>query len=218
MNCQYCDKTLKNKNALVQHEIRCPLNENRIHIKGNTNKGYKGNKSSNQYIKAIETGIPYIIKDSTRIKISEGNKNKVWTKERREKLSLSMKQAVINNPDSYNASNVCGRVKNIEILNEGVLVKVKGKWEYNVANYLIENNIRWTNDIKPFNYIWNDKNHLYFPDFYLIDYNLYIEVKGYQREKDLAKWKYFPEKLIVLKKDEIKLINDNKFDLMLKID
>jgi len=174
-------------------------------------------KGQNQHTKAKETGIPYIVKDSTREKISDANKKRKWKNKSREKLSNSMRQAVLNNPDSYSASNVCGRVKNIEILNEGVLVKVKGKWEYNVANYLIKNNIRWTNDIKPFNYIWNGKNHLYFPDFYLIDYNAYIEVKGYQRKKDLAKWKYFPEKLIVIKKDQIKLINDNQFDLMIEI-
>jgi len=210
MNCQYCDKTLKNKNALTQHEIRCRLNENRIHIKSNGNPGHRG---GNHYTKAKETGIPYIMSDLTRKKIADGSRNRIWTKENRENLSNSMRQAVIDNPDSYSANNVCGRVKNIEILNEGVLVKVKGKWEYNVANYLIENNIRWTNDIKPFNYIWNDKNHLYFPDFYLIDYNVYVEVKGYQRERDLAKWKHFPEKLIVLKKDEIRLINDNQFDV-----
>ena len=210
MNCQYCDKTFKNKNALAQHKIRCPSNENRIHIKSNGNPGHRG---GNHYTKAKETGIPYIMSDLTREKIADGSRNRIWTKENRENLSNSMRQAVINNPDSYSANNVCGRVKNIEILNEGVLVKVKGKWEYNVANYLIENNIRWTNDIKPFNYIWNDKNHLYFPDFYLIDYKVYVEVKGYQRERDLAKWKYFPEKLIVLKKDEIRLINDNQFDV-----
>lgn len=51
----------------------------------------------------------------------------------------------------------------------------------------------------------------YFPDFYLPNLDLYIEVKGYERERDLAKWSQFPEKLIVLKKQEIEEIKKGTF-------
>ena len=37
MNCKYCGKECKNKNSLVQHEIRCKLNPNKI------DSGNKGN-------------------------------------------------------------------------------------------------------------------------------------------------------------------------------
>jgi len=43
--CKYCGKECKNKNSLVQHEIRCKHNENRIKIvhpigNGGKTKGY----------------------------------------------------------------------------------------------------------------------------------------------------------------------------------
>ena len=53
-----------------------------------------------------------------------------------------------------------------------------------------------------FEYEWENKIHLYFPDFYLPDYDIYIEVKGYERERDRCKWKVVPN-LLVLKKKEI---------------
>lgn len=31
-NCKYCNKECKNKNSLVQHEIRCKLNPNKIQV------------------------------------------------------------------------------------------------------------------------------------------------------------------------------------------
>ena len=69
------------------------------------------------------------------------------------------------------------------------------------------------NNLKYFPYIHNEKEHLYNPDFYLPDYNIYVEVKGYYADKDLAKWKYFTEKLYVLKAAEIDAINKDKFTL-----
>lgn len=35
--CRFCGKICKNKNSLVQHEIRCKLNSNRIKCCGNKN-------------------------------------------------------------------------------------------------------------------------------------------------------------------------------------
>lgn len=37
MNCQYCGKECKNKNSLVQHEIRCNNNPNKIKSGNNGN-------------------------------------------------------------------------------------------------------------------------------------------------------------------------------------
>ncbi len=79
-----------------------------------------------------------------------------------------------------------------------------------VAKWLDENNIKWTNKIDGISYNWNGNKHLYFPDFYLIELDKYIEVKGYERERDKCKWKSL-NNLIVLKKNEINLIKQNKF-------
>lgn len=46
--------------------------------------------------------------------------------------------------------------------------------------------------------------------FYLPELDLYIEVKGYERERDLAKWKVVPN-LRVFKLKEINAIKNNTF-------
>jgi hypothetical protein len=117
-----------------------------------------------------------------------------------------MKIVVKNNPDSYSVNNVSGRAKIYE--HNGV--KLKGTWEVKIATILDKYNIKWSNDIKPFNYYWNNNWHLYFPDFYLEEYDIYIEVKGYQRDRDIEKWKVL-DNLIVIKKYDIKkiTIDDN---------
>jgi hypothetical protein len=43
------------------------------------------------------------------------------------------------------------------------------------------------------------------PDFYLIESDTYVEVKGYKTEKDEAKWNQFPKhrKLKILMKEDL---------------
>lgn len=47
----------------------------------------------------------------------------------------------------------------------------------------------------------NGKKSLYHPDFKIEGY--YIEVKGYETELDRCKWAQFPERLIILRKEQI---------------
>ena len=167
----------------------------------------------NQYTKARETGIPYIMSEETRAKKSKAtsadNKRRFSDPEYRRRHSESMKKAVLRNPDSYTASNVCGRVKVEEYNGE----KFHGKWEVEVAKWFDSNQIKWERKVPPVNYFWNDSWHLYFPDFYLPEHDVYIEVKGYETERDLAKWSALPN-LIVLKSKQIKEIRENKFVLI----
>ena len=67
-----------------------------------------------------------------------------------------------------------------------------------------ENNIRWNKNLIGYKYIHQNKERLYFPDFFLKEYNLYIEVKGYETDKDISKWSQFSFKLEIIKKNEIK--------------
>ena len=59
MICKYCGKECKNKNSLVQHEIRCKQNPNRIEYSGYAAKKFNqiGHKGHNQYTKAKELGL-----------------------------------------------------------------------------------------------------------------------------------------------------------------
>ena len=205
LTCKFCNKQCKNNNSLKNHERLCPSNADRVYT-----NGMLGKKGSNQYTKARELGLPDpVMSDETRLKISIANQSQIWDDTRRKNFSATMIQAVKDYPDSYTASNVCGRIKIEEYNGE----KFHGKWEVVVAKWFDDNNIMWERKVDPFEYYWNNSIHLYFPDFYLPNYDVYIEVKGYETERDRCKWSVIPN-LVVIKKNEIKLIKKNEFALL----
>lgn len=137
-------------------------------------------------------------------RVRQANIGKTWSLEKRQRHSLIMKQVVLTNPDSYSKNNVSGRVKIIEYNG----VKLKGTWELKVAMWLDQNNILWETEVNPQQYYWNASWHLYFPDFYLNDHDVYIEVKGYKTERDIQKWNQFSGNLIVVDSNSIKNLDE----------
>ena len=211
MKCNYCGKEILNAGSLVVHEkYYCKSNPLIKHKKSNFTNYNKQLRSgeiqkefANQYVKAKLTGIPYVMSEETRRKISKKSKQQVWDDDKKLRHSASMKNAVINHPLSYSAHNVCGRTKKIDYNG----VRLTGTWELEVAKFFDRKGIIWTNVIKPFQYVWSQyvwENGVrnYFPDFYLSDYDLYIEVKGNQTERDVSKWSVV-KNLMILKKKEI---------------
>lgn len=222
MYCKYCDKECKNKNSLSQHEVRCKLNPEKIIVISNfisynekISNGDLKKENTNQFSKAEKLGLPKpIISDETRYKFGSGTRNKFWSEDKKERHSKIMTQVAIDNPLSYSANNVCGRTKLHETIDSyGLITKLNGAWELLVANYLDSLNIKWTNIIdNKIMYHWNGKDRRYYPDFYLPEFDMYIEVKGYQRDRDLQKWKSL-NNLIILKQKEITKIKENTFDI-----
>jgi len=82
-------------------------------------------------------------------------------------------------------------------------VMLDSTWELEYAKYLDENKIKWKRNLIKFPYHYRNRLCYYIPDFYLIEEDVYIEVKGYQTKRDDAKWNEFPYKLIILKKEEL---------------
>lgn len=152
--------------------------------------------------------------EQTRAWISEAHRGKTHPEAVKGKIQESMKRAVQEHPASYTADNVCGRVERLEVETlDGTLTTLHGEWEREVAQFLNRNQIHWTNDIPGFPYSWKSSTHQYFPDFYLPDQDLYIEVKGYERERDRAKWSAFPETLLLIRRGEIRQIRDGTYEL-----
>ena len=210
MECSFCNKVCKNANSLRNHERLCKVNPNRQILKSNlidyhekVKLGLIDKHATNQYTKAKLLGKEYVISDETRKKISDANSGRKLSPKTIEKLKISMRAAVQRNPDSYTASNISGRTP-IIVYNG---IKLKGTWEVETAKWLDGQNISWTNVITGFDYEWNNATHLYYPDFYLPEFNCYIEVKGYERDRDRAKWKSL-DNLIVLKQREIDKIKN----------
>ena len=84
-----------------------------------------------------------------------------------------------------------------------------GGWEEKVAKYLDQQKISWTRPRNGVRYVYKNQEHYYFPDFYLNDKDLYIEVKGLETERDREKWKQFPFKLAIINK--VYIFNLNQF-------
>jgi transposase len=60
------------------------------------------------------------------------------------------------------------------------------KWEVKVAKSLDEHHIKWERPKKGF--VWNDAGRKYYPDFYLPEFNVYLDPKNsYLQMKDLEK-------------------------------
>ena len=103
-----------------------------------------------------------------------------------------------------------GRCKKIHYLSPiAGDVLLDGSWELLVAGWLDKHTVSWVRNKKRFPYEDAGRVRYYTPDFYLLEKDLYLEVKGYETDLDRLKWSQFPEKLVVLRKHEIHAIKRN---------
>ena len=92
-------------------------------------------------------------------------------------------------------------------------VSLDGTWELMVAKWLDNNNIKWTRNTTRFKYVHlNGKDSYYVPDFWVEDWNSYLEVKGYETNLDRCKWEQFEHNLIIWKKKDIEKIMEDGQD------
>ena len=228
MICQYCSKTAKSLNSKVQHEIRCVNNPTRLDMSYNKfnfknptilptpcihcEKIYETKIALSNHVRRCPKNpnrIMEVLTETGRAKIKqttiEQNKRQWQDTPTREKHRQSMRRAVENNPESYTSSNR-GRTK--QIIVDGI--KLQGQWEVDFYLWAKENGLDPKRPNKSFTYEWNG-TRTYFPDFYIKSKDLYVEVKGYETDRDRAKWLHFPEKLRIIKEAEIKQIRQGIF-------
>ena len=223
MICEYCGKQCKNLNSKRQHEIRCKLNPNKIDTSyvsdfwKQYNEDLKCGKIikqyTNQYTKAEKLGLdkPKLSEETRRV-IGEKTMKIKWPEDKKKQHSDIMKKVARENPNSYSSSNVNGRVKKVNY--NGIILD--SSWELIVAEFFDKNDIIWERPNVGIEYEWNNDIHIYYPDFYLPEFDLYIEVKGYKRERDQYKWNSISN-LLVIGKDEIELVRNNKFNIWTRI-
>jgi hypothetical protein len=228
MICQYCSKPAKSLNSKVQHEIRCVNNPTRLDMSYNKfnfknptilptpcihcKKMYETKIALSNHVRRCPKNpnrIMEVLTETGRAKIKqttiEQNKRQWQDTSTREKHRQSMRRAVENNPESYTSSNR-GRTK--QIIVDGI--KLQGQWEVDFYLWAKENGLDPKRPNKSFTYEWNG-TRTYFPDFYIESKDLYVEVKGYETDRDRAKWLHFPEKLRIIKEAEIKQIRQGIF-------
>lgn len=192
--CQYCNKECKSLNSVKQHERFCDKNPNKQEFI--LSQYNKLRKPSNQYIKARILDLPMpIVTDETKTKISKANTGKKHKEEIKQKIKESVQQNINN--DNWHLS--FSKARTIEYKG----YKFQGSWEVAFAKYLDNLNIKWERSNKKFDYTYNNDNHKYLPDFYLPDYNLYIEIKGYPTQRDFCKWEQFTDNLDIYFGDDL---------------
>ena len=203
LKCKFCRDERKNANSLRNHERLCKSNPERQSTPFQSTDFQKSKKRSNNYIKGIEMGRPYQISNETRQKLSDANKARgsEWHKENGKRISKTINEKVANG--EWHTS----LAKNMHYNYNGC--DLHGKWELTYAKYLDEKNIKWERPKNRFKYIFKGKSRHYTPDFYLIEEDVYVEIKGYKTDKDEAKWSQFVYNtpLRVLMKDDLKQLN-----------
>lgn len=141
--------------------------------------------------------------EETRKKLKEKGLRFRHTEETKRKLSEKMS---INNKG--------GRCKWYEVSGQ----KVQGTWERDIAMKLDELNIKWAKlktNKDTLQYELDGKQKSYTPDFYLEEYDLFLEIKGFWWGNDKNKMKAVMEqhpqkRVIIVEKQEYEKIMDGK--------
>ena len=207
IQCKFCDRQFVSIKGTASHQRYCNDNPNKLTRA--PNKGNTGMPGRNQYSKARDEGRP-IPKQTAESKAKSfatkiKNGTLTHTEEAKQKISAAMKKAVLENPESYSSSN---RGRTRQIIVDGI--KLQGQWEVDFYLWAKSAGLAPERPKEGFPYVWNGLR-TYFPDFYLPGLDLYVEVKGYETDRDRSKWLQFPKKLRIIKAAEIKQIRKNCF-------
>lgn len=168
--CQYCNRECKNLNSLKQHECRCKLNPNRIDLsyyktRDNSKCGWSRGLTKHTDPRVAKHGEQlkeyYLTHDGT----FKGKRHSKATKQKLSEIALT------NNYQDHFGSHKSYTYKGIKFISS---------YEVAVAESLDSHNIKW---LKPKSGLFkykdlNGKQHTYTPDFYLIDYDIYLDPKN----------------------------------------
>lgn len=166
-------------------------------------------------------------------KISSGNKNKTISVETRKKLSIA-RTGVPQSPESCLKKSIASMGKNNPMYGKpaphgignwyntsnGFKIWMRSSYEIRVATILTKLNIQWEYEKNRFEL----DNMTYCPDFYLPEYDIWWEVKGYMRENAHEKIEKFygtykNEILVIIRLNDIESLehdisNNNIINIM----
>ena len=206
--CKYCNKefdiSLEKKGFMANHTRWCEENPKLEKYRKDLcarNKSLKNTfKHKNQYIKAKENGIKIVCSDATKEKIRKSNTGKKHTEE----TKMLIREKALQS----NHQRVCKKTVEYKCI-DGSIVKLDSSWEVELAKILDKYNIKW---VRPKPLKWFDKDgicHNYFPDFYLVDFRIYLDPKNdYVKLKQKEKLKCLEEQynnIFIMSKDDINI-------------
>lgn len=162
--CKFCNKECHSKNSLKQHELRCKQNVNHIPISTPENFNAKGLIPWNA---GLDKTDPRVAKQAAACSMTlKGRSTHPQSKETKDILrSYALERGL----GGFNM-----RKKGIVYNN----IKLDSTYEVEVAKSLDENNINWIRPKRiPYHYA-DGSLHYYTPDFYLSDYDMYLDPKN----------------------------------------
>lgn len=167
--CNFCGKKCKNKNSKVNHERFCKLNPHRrisaIEVRNNDKSIAVWNKGITAQDDSRVRARVEVQKQNYRRNPSGYHYGHSQSEETRRKLRA---HALRNGLGGFHMRR--GHLYNG--------LKLDSSYEVLVATELDANNIRWER-CKRFKYQWEDGSiHFYTPDFYLPDYDVYLDPKN----------------------------------------
>lgn len=168
------------------------------HTESGKNFTFKGRRQKPAWNKGLTKEDSRVLKYANSIsKSQKGKEGKLHTQETKDKLS---KIAIQRNFGGHTSKKSLHYKKK-----DGSIVYLQSSYEVDLAIDLDKNNINW---IRPDYLLWiddNNKEHRYYPDFYLQDYNVYLDPKNnYLQKKDKRKIE------LVIKQNNVRLIVLNK--------
>lgn len=202
--CKHCSREINNVGALAAHQKQCNSNPDRVFFTRSPKAGAKkGSKPWNAGLTGDDH--PSLRKQVESYKAAyEAGEFKLggWTHSQETKDMIAAQKRAL-----YDSGwePVCGRAKKYDYESPVAgRIKVDGTWELMVARHLDYIGVKWERNRKRFKYIKPDgKESTYQPDFYVYDWNTFLEVKGYETQLDQCKWSQFAEPLLIWKKDII---------------
>ena len=157
--CKFCNQPRKNRRSLGTHQVRCKMNPSRI----DPVIDYKRRKTSNQWIKAIEENKP------APVHVHKGTIGN-WLGKKHSTAS-KLKMSMIAKEQGRGGVKASRR-----IIYNGI--KLGSTYEETLAIDLDKHSISW---IIPKRFKYIDPNGIdrhYTSDFYLIDYDVYVDPKN----------------------------------------
>lgn len=182
MKCKYCDKEFNTSRGLHYHEYHCSKNPEGVSLKGKgkSKRSYPSNRKkricteeTKQKMRDLWKSKDYLQKqkESLEERRQAGKLHRSHTKESKEKISIGMRKCIQKGNRSYSF------LHRKSYLFEGK--RLDSTYEVAVAKELKDHNINFEIHPSGLNYIGDDgKLRTYFPDFYLNDYDIYLDPKN----------------------------------------
>lgn len=169
--CKHCDKECKNDNSLRNHQRLCKSNPDRIESPF---------VAYNNKVKSGEIEIISWRKGKTK---DTDPQVAYWAEQQRLKFARGELSPPTHTADQLSKFSELAKKRNLGGYrphpNRGQRYKdiwFDSKWEVAVAKSLDEHNVRW--ERPKVGFVWSDAGNRYYPDFYLPDYNVYLDPKN----------------------------------------